>query len=125
MTAKPGWSRSSKNRWPDVADCPADKSVGSSRPSDSGEAADRPIGSTGARRRGPTPCARTGHPSAEEDDGWIVRLFESSGTPCTARVALPLADAEWELAIGAWEVRTFKVRSWQVEEVDLTEAAAG
>jgi alpha-mannosidase len=58
---------------------------------------------------------------AEEDDGWIVRLFEASGAACEARVELPLLGARWQVAMAPHDVRTFHVRSWQVEEVDLVE----
>lgn len=60
---------------------------------------------------------------AEDDDGWIVRLYEASGTACDAGIELPLLGASWKTPMGAHEVRTFHVRSWQVEEVDLVEEA--
>lgn len=58
---------------------------------------------------------------AEEDDGWIVRLHEASGRACDAHVELPLLGAVWTCAMNPHDVRTFHVRSWQVEEVDLVE----
>jgi alpha-mannosidase len=58
---------------------------------------------------------------SEEDDGWIVRVYEAAGTAATAVVELPLLGARWSVAIGPHEVRTYLVRSWQVDEVDLIE----
>lgn len=58
---------------------------------------------------------------AEDGDGWIVRLFESSGTACRADVDVPVIGARWSVEIGAFEVRTFRVSDGVVAEVDLVE----
>jgi alpha-mannosidase len=66
---------------------------------------------------------------AEEDDAWILRIYESTGQPATATISLPFAAKtvsevnliEWEekplplsgqklvVNLGAWEVKTIKI----------------
>jgi alpha-mannosidase len=66
---------------------------------------------------------------AEDDDAWILRLYESTGLPTTATISLPFVAKkvnevnliEWEekplpfsgqkltVNLGAWEVKTLKI----------------
>lgn len=67
---------------------------------------------------------------AEDDDGWIVRIYEATGTPVTATVTLPfaaaavsevnliegeekptpLAGAKFTVNLNAWEIKTLKIK---------------
>ncbi|MBC8146008.1 MAG: hypothetical protein H7X80_10510, partial [bacterium] len=60
---------------------------------------------------------------SEDGDGWIVRVYESSGIATNAIVRSSLLGAQWEFAIGAYELRTFHVTREGVSKVDLTEIA--
>lgn len=53
--------------------------------------------------------------------GWIVRLHETAGRTCAARVTFVPLGASWNVTIEPFEVRTFCVRGGKVEEVDLVE----
>jgi alpha-mannosidase len=66
---------------------------------------------------------------AEDDDAWILRVYESTGQPATATISLPFAAKtvnevnliEWEakplplsgtkltVNLGAWEVKTLRI----------------
>lgn len=58
---------------------------------------------------------------AEDSDGWIVRLHECAGKSCDAVVELPSMKTRFECAMGASEVRTFRIDSTAVAEVSLVE----
>lgn len=58
---------------------------------------------------------------SEADDGWIIRLFETSGEPCEATLHLNIIDAEWSGAIGGFEVITLHFSESGVRKVDLVE----
>jgi alpha-mannosidase len=67
---------------------------------------------------------------SEDDDSWVVRVYETTGTPVTATLSLPFAATavsevsivEWEekptplagakisVNLNAWEVKTLKIR---------------
>ncbi|MGH7494662.1 MAG: alpha-mannosidase [bacterium] len=67
---------------------------------------------------------------AEDDDSWVVRVYETTGTPVTATLALPfvatavsevnlieweekptpLAGTKFSVNLNAWEVKTLKIR---------------
>ncbi len=67
---------------------------------------------------------------AEDDDSWIVRVYETAGAPVTATLALPfaatavsevnlieteekptlLSGARFSINLNAWEVKTLKIR---------------
>jgi alpha-mannosidase len=46
---------------------------------------------------------------AEDGDGLVVRLAETAGRAADARVELPGWNRSIDVAIGPWEVRTFRV----------------
>jgi alpha-mannosidase len=60
---------------------------------------------------------------AEKDNCLILRLFEPTGKACRTHVSLPWAGMEQEVALGAFEIRTYKVdvekHTW--ETVNLVE----
>lgn len=61
---------------------------------------------------------------AEDSDAFIVRAYETTGQPCTARVEMPLIGIRWEAHIGACEIKTWRValgKPPEVREVDLLE----
>jgi alpha-mannosidase len=58
---------------------------------------------------------------SESDDGWIVRLFETTGESCEATLHLNIIDAEWSGAIRGFEVITLHFSESGVREVDLVE----
>jgi len=60
---------------------------------------------------------------AEKDDCLILRLFEPTGKACRTHISLPWAGMEQDVALGAFEIRTYKVdveqHTW--EAVNLVE----
>ena len=67
---------------------------------------------------------------AEDHDGWIVRLCETSGVACKAKVNIGLLNASWNASFGPFEIKTFHVKKQSdkptsVREVDLIELPIG
>jgi alpha-mannosidase len=64
---------------------------------------------------------------AEDGKGVIIRLQEMRGRQTTARIALPEMGLEGSLAIGPWEIRSFRVLNVKgrarIRQVDLLERA--
>jgi alpha-mannosidase len=59
---------------------------------------------------------------AEENDGWIIRLFETSGSGTAASVALGLVGAAWHTDLGPHELQTWRIGDDRsVVRVDLVE----
>jgi len=61
---------------------------------------------------------------AEDADALIVRAYESTGKPCTARIEMPLIGVRWEAPIGACEIKTWRVvpgKPPEIAEVNLLE----
>jgi alpha-mannosidase len=59
---------------------------------------------------------------AEENDGWIIRLFETSGSGTAASVALGLVGAAWHTDLGPHELQTWRIGDDRsVARVDLVE----
>lgn len=60
-----------------------------------------------------------------EDGGTIFRVYESSGTPARAWLALPWEKRRWEFDLGPWEIRTFLLpepgTTGDLQETDLLE----
>lgn len=65
---------------------------------------------------------------AEDADALIVRAYESTGKPCTARIEMPLVGIRWEAPIGACEVKTWRIVTSEppeIVEVNLLEGVEG
>lgn len=59
---------------------------------------------------------------AEDSDDLIMRLYETTGQATKAWLALPEERQRWELALGAFEIRTFKVTpTGDLQKTDLLE----
>ena len=43
---------------------------------------------------------------AEADDGYVMRLVETEGAPCTAHVEAPAFDRSFEVSLRAWEMQS-------------------
>lgn len=56
---------------------------------------------------------------AEDDDSLVVRLWETSGKPTDA--TLTLAGTDYPVKLGAFELKTLKIRDGKAVEVDLVE----
>jgi alpha-mannosidase len=56
---------------------------------------------------------------SEEGDDLIIRLFEPTGQPRSATLALPFARLAWEVSLGAFEVQTHRV-NWQTKTWAIT-----
>jgi len=48
---------------------------------------------------------------AEDGDGIIIRIQETRGEKATARVRIPALPLDWCGAIGAWEIKTLRIRT--------------
>ncbi len=62
--------------------------------------------------------------SAEDDKGYILRCYESSGTDCQANLDLPFLSRSWQADFSACQIKTFyipKDRTKPVKEVNLLE----
>ena len=59
--------------------------------------------------------------AAEDQNGWVVRLFNPVDTPQTA--TLWWGDASCPLAFGAYEIKTVRIVDGVFTETDLTEQA--
>ncbi len=60
---------------------------------------------------------------AEGDDRLILRLFEPTGEPRTTTITVPPLDLRFDVALGAFEIKTLAVdlKTRTVEETDLLE----
>ncbi len=58
---------------------------------------------------------------SEDDDAWIVRLFESSGHECEAEIELPLLHASWRSTFRPHEVQTWRIAEGVARRVLATE----
>ncbi|WP_423246612.1 glycosyl hydrolase-related protein [Ruthenibacterium lactatiformans] len=61
---------------------------------------------------------------AEEGEGWVLRLHETTGRACKASVAIPLLHRTVELSFGPQEIKTLLLpdnEALPVQEVDLLE----
>ena len=61
---------------------------------------------------------------AEAEDGYILRLNEMTGAPCTARLSLPLLGREETLSFTPFEIKTLFIPAdahLPIEERLLTE----
>lgn len=61
---------------------------------------------------------------AEEGGGWVLRLHETTGQACNARVAIPLLHRTVELSFGQQEIKTLLLpddEALPVQETDLLE----
>jgi len=58
---------------------------------------------------------------AENGEGFILRLFNPESTPASCRIHSKRWNLEWEIAFGAFEVKTFRASDGKWEECDMTE----
>jgi len=56
---------------------------------------------------------------AEDDDSLIVRLYESIGK--TTDAVLTIGGADYPVRMGAFELKTLKIKNGRAVEVDLIE----
>ena len=60
---------------------------------------------------------------AEDGDGYLIRLFEPTGTARSTTLSIPALDLEETIALKAFEIKTlhFSADTKSVEERDLLE----
>ncbi|MFP4058309.1 MAG: alpha-mannosidase [Candidatus Brocadiia bacterium] len=60
---------------------------------------------------------------AEDGEGLVVRIYETAGRACQARLDLRFAETTWQGAMGPFEIKTLHLdlERKRVEEVDLLE----
>ena len=61
---------------------------------------------------------------AEEENGYILRCYETAGTPAQANISLPILNRAFTASFGANEIKSFflpKDASMEVKETDLLE----
>jgi len=60
---------------------------------------------------------------SEDDDAWIVRLFEPTGKARTTTLSIPALGVKTKVKLGRFEIKTLKIdpRRKRVVEVDLVE----
>ncbi len=58
---------------------------------------------------------------AEDEDGWIVRLFESEGIPAAGTVSIPALGVSWEVKLGPYEVASWRVTEGKITLTNLVE----
>lgn len=59
---------------------------------------------------------------AEEDDGYIMRLYEASGAECQTVIDFSLLNVQWKASFGRHEIKTFRISDkGEVKEVNLLE----
>jgi alpha-mannosidase len=58
---------------------------------------------------------------AEDDNGWIVRAYETAGRGAEAKISLPLLDEELSLSFGKFEVKTVFIPDLRADAGDIRE----
>lgn len=58
---------------------------------------------------------------AEDDNGWIVRAYETAGRGAEAKISLPLLDEELNLSFGKFEVKTVFIPDLRADAGDIRE----
>ncbi|NBD26849.1 alpha-mannosidase [Paenibacillus glycinis] len=64
---------------------------------------------------------------AEDDDGWILRCYETAGRPAEAEIAIPMLNRLWQGSFGKCEIKTLRIpddAGLPVREVNLLEYEA-
>ncbi len=62
---------------------------------------------------------------AEDDNGYILRCYETSGVQTRANISIPMLQREWEAEFGKCEIKTFWIpddASIEIAETDLIES---
>jgi len=79
----------------------------------------KPVGIMETYHRGPLPQTMEGirissenviatvFKRAEDDDGYILRCYETSGKSTKANISIPILQREWEAEFGKCEIKTF------------------
>ena len=58
---------------------------------------------------------------AEDENGYILRCYETDGKPVTASFSSSLLSAQWSASFGAHQIKSFHISSEGVAEVDFLE----